>query len=357
MTSLLERRYRSALRLLPAYYRERREDEMVEAFLDGAEERSGARDAASAEAAREEMRPAAGELASIAVLAVRTRLGAAKGPGTPARYAAAGAAVRMFGLLGLLLHAANAVTERALALAWLQGASVGDRETYLGVFTGHGLPSSLREVAQWLLPLCWVGAYAALTRGHRRAALSFAVCAAVPALLSVVDLADLGMAPDALTFAHIALGWLTVLALCSGFHEDAPAPRLPLLPPGQALLAMCVLMGASVAALPPVADEVWALATAVLALTVLWYGARVRGAEATADPGTPLALAALGALVLAVRTSGLLLYPTGGLPHTMLLFLSVQTAVLALGTVALAVSGLRRLPARKRYGAEESATG
>ncbi|GAA0374752.1 hypothetical protein GCM10009530_26600 [Microbispora corallina] len=68
--SLLEDPYRRVLRLLPASYREGREEEMVAAFLEGS---PGAGDNA---------RPRWPEVASVAALAIRVRLG---GPGSQGR--------------------------------------------------------------------------------------------------------------------------------------------------------------------------------------------------------------------------------------------------------------------------------
>lgn len=69
MTTLLEQRYRTVLRMLPAYYRAEREEEMVETYLDDMDE-----------ADQDLARPAWGEVASIAALSVRTRLGSAGAP-------------------------------------------------------------------------------------------------------------------------------------------------------------------------------------------------------------------------------------------------------------------------------------
>lgn len=75
--SLLEDRYRRVLRMLPASYRAEREEEMVSAFLDGS---AGVGDEHNA-------RPRLSEVATVAALAVRVRLG---GSGATSRSVASG---------------------------------------------------------------------------------------------------------------------------------------------------------------------------------------------------------------------------------------------------------------------------
>ncbi|MEV6294546.1 hypothetical protein AB0M41_29835 [Streptomyces sp. NPDC051896] len=104
MTTLLEARYRTVLRLLPAYYRREREEEMVETYLEDLD-----RDT------QDQSRPTLGEVASIAALAVRSRLGAA---GAPRRYVLLGSGARLFALAAVLFLAASAVVEPVLRLTW-----------------------------------------------------------------------------------------------------------------------------------------------------------------------------------------------------------------------------------------------
>ncbi|MFC9235066.1 hypothetical protein ACFTZK_01100 [Streptomyces decoyicus] len=150
MTTLLEKRYRTALRLLPSYYRTEREEEMVDTYLHGIDEQD-----------QDEMRPAWGEVAGIAALALRTRMGAA---GAPTRYVTLGATVRLFALLSVLLHAASALTERAIFLTWFKGAPDRYRELFPGGAPGHGAAPGLYEAALWLLPLAWTVLPGAATR-------------------------------------------------------------------------------------------------------------------------------------------------------------------------------------------------
>ncbi|GAA4235862.1 hypothetical protein FHR32_008499 [Streptosporangium album] len=90
--SLLEERYRRVLRLLPATYRAAREEEMLCALLEGAGDLRG----------QPTPRPRWPEIAGIAALSVRVRLG---GIGAAPRYLAWGQTVRLVAVLGLFFHA------------------------------------------------------------------------------------------------------------------------------------------------------------------------------------------------------------------------------------------------------------
>ena len=95
----LEQRYRVVLRtLLPASYRKLWEEDMVATFLES----MASDDAEAAEYLADYGRPSWSEVASVAVLAVRLRLGAAN---APLRSGAWGEAVRLVALMGLLVHA------------------------------------------------------------------------------------------------------------------------------------------------------------------------------------------------------------------------------------------------------------
>ncbi|MEU8680423.1 hypothetical protein [Streptomyces sp. NPDC048611] len=315
MTTLLEQRYRTALRLLPSYYRAEREEEMVETYLHGIDEQD-----------RDEMRPAWGEVAGIAALALRTRMGTA---GAPARYATLGATVRLFALLSVLLHAASALTEQAILLTWFHGAPARYRELFLGGSTGHGTAPGLYEAALWLLPLAWTVAYLALLRDHRRTAFTFAVLAALPDLAAVIRHSV------ALSLTTAALAWLTVLALCCGFHRDAPPARLPLASPGPALMGTCVLMGALSVVWPGVADAGWAAGSLFIAAATVCLVVRRRSPKHVADAELPLALATLGLAVLVQRTLILAFQFRGNTPSPLITASAVQAGIIALLAAAL----------------------
>ncbi|WP_030348364.1 hypothetical protein [Streptomyces sp. NRRL S-1022] len=338
MTTLLETRYRTVLRLLPASYRRDREEEMVETYLWDVD-----RDL------QDQSRPTFGEVASIAALAVRCRLGA---PGAPRRYALLGSAVRLFALSALLLQAACAIVGPVLQLTWSFTHGPSGRHMFLTGFTGRGTTETVAAVLTWTLPLLWPVAYFALLHDRRRPARYAALGAALPALWPLVRAmgppAGDGMAPGLPWYETSAalLAWLPALALCAAYHRDAPAARLPVGSPGLVLLAACVVTGGSTVLLPGVADLVWAPATGFVVGALGWLLWRARRTD-RATPGAGLALAALGLLLLAVRIAAL--YPWLHVPGAGALLGGGlgQTAALAALTVALAVVGGRDL-ARSR---------
>ncbi|MFF8726850.1 hypothetical protein ACF073_10195 [Streptomyces sp. NPDC015171] len=334
MTTLLEARYRTALRLLPAYYRRAREEEMVETYLGDLD-----RDT------QDQSRPTLGEVASIAALAVRCRLGV---PGAPRPYALLGSAVRLFALFAALLQAASAVVDRALELTWAFTHGASDRRMFLTGFTGRGTTDTVVAVLTWTLPLLWTVAYFALLHDRRRLARYSALAAALPTLWPLAR----SLAGDD-TVAWMPwydtplalLAWLPALALCAGHHRDAPPARLPAGSPGLLFLGGCVVTGGSLVLLPAAADTVWAPATGFLVGALgwlLWQSRRT----VPAPPGAALALTALGVLVLAVRVAAL--YPWLHVPGASVLLGGGlgQAAALVLLTAALAVPAGRDLVRR-----------
>ena len=123
MTTLLETRYRGVLRLLPAYYRTAREEEMVEVYLWDVD-----RDT------QDQSRPTLGEVASVPALAVRSRLATA---GAPRPYALLGSVVRHFALVAVLLQAAAAVVDRIMNLTWASTHGARQWDMFLSGFTGR----------------------------------------------------------------------------------------------------------------------------------------------------------------------------------------------------------------------------
>ncbi|MER5884004.1 hypothetical protein ABT160_09265 [Streptomyces sp. NPDC001941] len=326
--TLVEQRYRSVLRVLPAYYRAEREDEMVEAFLHGVPED-----------VRDEARPSTGEVVSVLALAVRTRLG---GAGAPARYAVLGEAVRLFALLGVLLQAATVLSQRALSLAWFSGAATLDRQVALGAF-GGGFVSAALQVLAWALPFAWAGAYLALVRDRRRAAARLSAVAALPTLLTLgyqlFSPSYTGPVSD-LAVVTALVCWLTVAAVACGFHEDAASTPLPLVPPGLALMGLCVLSGAAGALLPLSLEAYGVSGAAVIAVGAGALVVRVLR-SGSSSAALPLALAALGASVLAVWATVLPVASQPGLPAAVAVGWPAETAVLSLLVLALAFTGVR----------------
>ncbi|MCS0602646.1 hypothetical protein NX794_15715 [Streptomyces sp. LP11] len=330
MTTLLETRYRAVLRLLPASYRREREEEMVETYLGDLD-----RDT------QDQSRPTLAEVASVAALALRTRLG---GPGAPFRYALLGSAARHFALCAVLVQAAAALVDRVLEVTWSFTRGASERRLFLGGFTDRGPSLTVIAVLDWVLPLLWTVAYFALVHDRRRLARAAALGAALPSLWPLLGPLVSDRVPPYPAYATTGalLAWVSALTLCAAQHRDAPPARLPVGSPGRLYLAGCVVMGASVVLMRGVPDTVWAPATGFAVGALGWLLWQARRADPT-PPGAALALAALGLLILAVRIAALV--PWLGVPEAGVLVVGGlgQTAVLAVLVAALAMVGGREL--------------
>jgi hypothetical protein len=335
--SLLERRYRHWLRLLPASYRAEREEEMVSAFLEGS---PGVSD-------EHGPRPRWSEIASVAVLAVRVRLGGG-GDAAP-RFLAWGETVRLVALLGLGLQAflgalATVTTLRAYGM-------IGEAAPLLAQAAGPpGSPERLANILGGLAGLLWFVPLAALLLGRPRAARASALLALVPVLVQAFP----GVFPQSAPVG-LLMPLVTVSALWAGFHRDArPARRSPW------LLAVPLAAGVAVATL----YEVIASPAATVAWTWPWLdepglrsvfvlGAGVAYARvhvyapARRTPSWPLALAILALPVLCARLA--VLNHAFGLADEVSRIITIGMlgqAVLLLALVAgSTVLGLRTLPA------------
>ncbi|AVV44368.1 hypothetical protein C6376_25930 [Streptomyces sp. P3] len=334
-TTLLEARYRAVLRLLPMYYRQEREEEMVEVFL-GETDRD----------LQDESRPTLGEAASVAALAVRTRLGTAT---APRRYAVLGSTVRLFALCAVLLQAAAAVADRALELTWTSTHGSFGRDVFMSGFTGQGPVVASAAVAAWVLPLLWTVGCFALLHDRRRTARISVLLAALPTLWPFLApfVADFPPPAPAYATATAAFAWLPALALCTSWHRDAPPAALSVGTPGTVYLGCCVVMGASVVVLPGVADSVWAPTTCFVLGALGWLVRRGRRGRTAGGEGA-LALAGLGLLILTLRVAAAYTWldVSMPLPTAMVAGFAVQAAALLLLTAALAVVGGRDVAAR-----------
>ncbi|MGW2723171.1 hypothetical protein [Streptomyces sp. NPDC001492] len=331
MTTLLETRYRTVLRLLPAYYRRNREEEMVEVYLWDLDQDT-----------QDQSRPTLGEVASVAALAVRSRLAAT---GAPRPYLLLGSAVRHFALFAVLLQAAAALVDRVLELTWATTHGAREWEMFRSGFTGRGPLLGAVEAAEWTLPLLWTVAFFALLNGRRRLARMSALLAALPTLWPFAGPLVSETVPWDPWFATAGalFAWLPALALCAAHHRDAPAAVLPVGTPGLVLAACSVVMGASEVVPPAAPDAVWAPATCFVLGALGWLLLRRRRRDVS-PAGGALSLAALGLLLLAVRIATL--YPWLGLPVPAAYIGAAlgQAAALALLTVMLTAVAGRDLP-------------
>jgi hypothetical protein len=221
----LERRYRRVLRLLPGYYRQQWEEDMVAALLDGWLTGDPEADEYIMAAAR----PSWAEVASVAGLAARLYLGAA---GTPRRYLAWGQAIRGAVLALLLTHA-----------IWGLGVIVL-------VARGHRLigwlPPGPAAFGIWLtvwymVSYSWIVVFAALVLGHYPVA-RVAAALAVTGALAIVLQGQLtgGLVSPFASWSYWVLMDLAPLAAMAAFHRDAPPiarrPWLLALPAGYLLV-------------------------------------------------------------------------------------------------------------------------
>lgn len=302
MSSLLEQRYRRVLRLLPADYRQAWEEDMVASFLQAAY----AADPDDPEGV-EISSPSRAEVASIATLALRLRVG---GAGAAPRPFAWGEAVRRVALIGLLAHTIGALVG-ALFMVWISGQLPG----VMRLVDAEPAGFTNRWLALWSLAgLLWLPAYLSLVYGHHRAARNLAVAAFVPGLItSLVGLAD--TVPG---FTLSQVYWLLfdavpVLALAA-FGPQAPPvrarPWLIALPAGVAATIAALL-----AAQPVPGREL--LVQALADWPGLWCAALTAAAivhliatrpPQRRTPTWPLALALLVPAVLGLRLTTLLDY-------------------------------------------------
>lgn len=319
---LLEQRYRAVLRLLPASYRAEREDEMVAAFMEMSGEVPDERGP----------RPRWDEIASVAALAVRVRLGA---PGAEPRFVAWGEAVRLVALLGVGFQALVSL----YSLLSLGAAALLVE------------PPGARHITATLVDCAWVAAYLALMRGHVRPAKAAALVGGGSSLYVLAT----GLPVEFLGWSEAAVALIvvtTLLALLAGFHRGVQPARRPW---GRAVapLAVAVLplvleapLIALMNATPPADGEglMWAAfwlgpeGLAILAVLVAGAVALTR----RRSPSVLLALAAAGMLLAAYRL------PVGlPLEFNQPLWVTgvVQSGMLAVLVSLLLVAGMRALPA------------
>jgi hypothetical protein len=348
----LEQRYRRVLGLLPAAYRDLWEEEMVAAFLESLD----TADAEAAQYAADFGRPSWPEVASVAALAMRLRLGTLglyrRGAGAPPRAAVWGQAVRLAALVGMLANAVAATIGLGSAL-WLAG-----KLWWLPAPPADGAPATLSGTWQAVLTIAgflWLPAYVGLLLGYLGVARLLAALAVLPkaaaASLATVHLVG-GAAAFVLTiWCNLLLEVLLVVALAA-FGPQAPPPRRqPWL--GALAVGLAAVAGASLLARPAshwlLLDWPGLCCVALVGATLVHLAAPAWG-RTRRTPSWTLALALLALAVLGLRVASLLDYAlvTAGTQGWVVLALgAVQTlAVLAVGTpvAGLAVNLLRRLP-------------
>lgn len=331
MSSLLERRYRAALRLLPSSYRAEREDEMVAEFME-----------MSGDVPDEvNPRPRWGELASVLALAVQVRLG---GTRAAPRAFAWGEAVRLIALLGLAYQSVYAFF---VAEVLLGGLISGDVPHFLDA---AGPAERLLYTAESLAVLCSAVAFVAIMRGHARPAKAFAgigmTLELAGFLTPAVGRLVVGMNPGA-DAADTLLAVVPAVALLLGFHSDVEPRRrswgLAMAP----LIAGLTMKGLLEAVIVLGLQErnwiyLWLdlVGTAVLALAAGSAFALARGRS----PSWTLALAGAALLLLVVRLPLLLALYVSAWNTVAWSTVCAQCLVLSVLLGVLTATGLRALP-------------
>jgi hypothetical protein len=230
MSADLERRYLRVLRLLPGWYRQQWEQDMVAAFLDSWLTGDPEADEYVTGAAG----PSLAEVVSVAVLAARLYLA---GPGTRRRFAW-GQATRRAVLAVILLHALLAVN----VLVFLVGSRrlVG----WLPVQPANLLaasPGGAWDTVYCLVCLAWIAVFLTLLLGHYRTARVLAALAVIPGLVALLQAQLTGFmpAPFGPWIFWVLVDLAPVLAMTAfhrGVQPTAPWSSLLALPAGYLLV-------------------------------------------------------------------------------------------------------------------------
>jgi len=333
MSGNLERRYRRVLRLLPGWYRQQWEQDMVAAFLDSW--LTG--DPETDECVLEFCKPGWAETASVAGLAVRLHLG---GPGTPRRYAW-GQAIRRAVLAVLLVHAVLAVNvlvflvwSRRLA-SWLPAPPAS-----LVV-----APGGVWDTVYYLAGVAWIAIFVTLALGHYRTARVLGPLAIVPGMVALLQAQLTGImpAPFGPWIFWVLVDLAPVLAM-TAFHSGAPRAA-----PGHWLLALpasYVLVYGPLLALQATGNYAWlpdfsGLCCMLVSLACLAHAPRAWSRQV---PGTglwSLALVLLAAVAGAYRIVSL----TGYLNDPHLIAVSLAELLIVLAAVALVAPDAARAQA------------
>jgi hypothetical protein len=213
MSANLERRYRRVLRLLPGWYRQRWEEDMVAAFLDGWLTGDPVADDYISKAAG----PGWSETASVASLAVRLHL---SGAGTARRHFAWGQAARNVVLALTLVHAVRGLAALTF-LAWSRH--------WIGLIPGppgslaSTSPPGIWTVGGYLIDYGWIVAFLTLVLRYYRTARIIAALIMVMDLVWLLQHAINGALPMPFgQWAYWALLDLALVLAMTAFHRDAP---------------------------------------------------------------------------------------------------------------------------------------
>jgi hypothetical protein len=323
MSGDLEHRYRRVLRLLPGWYRQQWEQDMVAAFLDSW--LTG--DLEADEYISKSAGPGWAEVASVVGLAVRLHLG---GQGTPRRYAW-GQAIRHAVLAVLLVHSVLAVNVLVFLVrsrrlvGWLPAPPAS-----LVV-----APGGVWDRVYYLVCLAWIVIFVTLALGHYRTARVLAALAIVPGLVALLQAQLTGIlpAPFGSWVFWVLVDLAPVLAM-TAFHGDArpaaPGPWLLALPAGY------VLVYGPLMALQATGNFAWlpdfsGLCCILVSLACLAHAPRARSRQAAGSGLWSLTLVLLAAVAGAYQIVSLTDYLHD--PH--LIIVSLAELLILLAAVAL----------------------
>jgi hypothetical protein len=335
MSGDLERRYRRVLRLLPGYYRQRWEEDMVAAFLDTW--LTG--DPEADEAILEFCKPSWAETASVASLAARLYLG---GAAAPRRYFAWGQAIRRAVLTVLLVHAVLGV-DVLVFLGWSRRLVGWLPAPTTSLVTAA--PGGVWARVYCLVCVTWIVTFVTLALGHCRTARVLAALAIVPGLIALLQAQFTGImpAPSGSWVFWVLLDLAPVLAM-TAFHRDAPpAARWPWL---LALPAGYLLVYGPVLALRATGHFAWlpdfsGLCCILVALACLAHAPRAWSRQAAGTGPSSLTLVLLAAVAGTYRIISL----TGYLNDPHLITVSLAELLIVLAAVALVAPDAARAQA------------
>jgi hypothetical protein len=338
MSGDLERRYRRVLRLLPGWYREQWEQDMVAAYMDSWLTGDAYTDACVLEYCK----PGGAEVASVAGLAVRLHLA---GPGTPRRYAW-GQALRRAVLAVLLVHAVLAVdvlvflVQSRRLVGWLPASSVS-------LLTAASGGAWARVYC--LVCVAWMVIFVMQALGRYRAALVLAVLAIVPGLVALLQAQRTGVMPAPFgPWVFWVLIDLAPVLVMTTFGRDArpaaPRPWLLALPAGY------LLVYAPLLALQATGNIAWlpdfsGLCCLLVSLACLMHAPRVWSRRVTGTGSWSLTLVVLAAAAGAYRIFSLTDYLND--PH--LIAVSLAEVLILLAAVALVAIDAARAQAATPY--------
>ena len=338
MSGELERRYRRVLRLLPGWYRERWEQDMVAAFLDSWLTGDPEADEYITRAAG----PSWAEVASVARLAVRLHLG---GAGT-ARRLAWGQAIRCAVLAVTLVQAVRGL-DVLVQTAWsrdlLSWLPAPPASLVVAPFSSGIVP----PVVWYLVACAWIAAFVSLVLRRYRMARVIAAPAIVPYLIWVLQGQFAGRFPAAPIGPWafwILLNLAPVLGM-TAFHRNAPPPaRRPWL---LALPASYLLVVVPLLVLQATGNFAWlpdfsGLFCLLVALACLAHVPWAWSPRSVGSGAWSLTLALLAADAGAYRIFSIADYPQD--PH--LIAVSLAELLILLAAVALVVPDAARAQAR-----------